>query len=402
MKIEAAYVKKYKALLPHMDERQKRLVAGADALVLGRGCVMRIAKAAGLSRPTVYKGMEELQSGRLSKGRIREPGGGRKQLAEKNPRMREMLEALVAPATSGDPMSPLRWTCKSTRRLAEELGRKGCGASHMTVAETLRGLGYSLQANVKTIEGSEHPDRDAQFRHINGAVARLLRDGQPVISVDTKKKELVGKYKNAGRTWRAKGDPETVKCHDFIDPVAGKAIPCGVYDIGADQGWVNVGCDADTAAFAVASIRSWWKRMGKHCYPHARELLVTADSGGSNGYRTRLWKVELQRLADELRLDIGVCHFPPGTSKWNKIEHRLFSHISMNWRGQPLVSHEVVVSLIGATTTSSGLRVKARLDRGTYPTKVRVSDEDMASINLVPHAFHGDWNYTIRHRPKTS
>lgn len=401
MKIEATYLKKYRALLPHMDERQKRLIAAADAMVLGRGNVMRVAKAAGLSRPTIYKGIDELRSGRLTKGRTREPGAGRKPLTETNPQMMEMLEALVAPATSGDPMSPLRWTCKSTRRLAEELGRKGCVASHMTVAETLRNLGYSLQANVKTIEGSEHPDRDAQFRHISRTVARLLREGQPVISVDTKKKELVGKYKNAGRTWRPAGDPETVKCHDFIDPVAGKAIPYGVYDIGADQGWVNVGCDADTAAFAVASIRSWWKRMGKRCYPQAQELLITADSGGSNGYRTRLWKMELQRLADELGLHIGVCHFPPGTSKWNKIEHRLFSHISMNWRGQPLVSHEVVVSLIGATTTSSGLRVKARLDRGTYPTKVRVSDEDMANIDLVPHAFHGEWNYTLRHRPKT-
>ena len=401
MKIEATYLKKYRALLPHMDERQKRLIAAADAMVLGRGNVMRVAKAAGLSRPTIYKGMNELQSGRLTKGRTREPGAGRKPLTETNPQMMEMLEALVAPATSGDPMTPLRWTCKSTRRLAEELGRKGCAASHMTVAETLRSLGYSLQANVKTIEGTEHPDRDAQFRHINRAVERLLREGQPVISVDTKKKELVGRYKNAGQTWRPAGDPETVKCHDFIDPAVGKAIPYGVYDIGTDQGWVNVGCDADTAAFAVASIRSWWKRMGKRCYPHARELLVTADSGGSNGYRTRLWKVELQRLADELGLDIGVCHFPPGTSKWNKIEHRLFSHISMNWRGQPLVSHEVVVSLIGATTTSSGLRVKARLDRRTYPTKVRVSDEDMASIDLVPYSFHGDWNYTIKHRQKT-
>ena len=292
-------------------------------------------------------------------------------------------------------MSPLRWTCKSTRRLAEELGRKGHGASHAAVADMLQRLGYSLQANVKAVEGTEHPDRDEQFRYINRCVGRHLRNGQPVISVDTKKKELIGLYKNGGRTWRRAGDPERVNDHDFADPDVGKAIPYGVYDIGKDRGWVNVGCDADTAAFAAESIRGWWQRMGRRCYPRAQQLLITADSGGSNGYRTRLWKVELQRLADQLGMDITVCHFPPGTSKWNKIEHRLFSHISMNWRGRPLVSHEVVVSLIGATTTRSGLRVGTRLDRRTYPKSVRVTDEELANVALVPHTFHGDWNYTI-------
>jgi hypothetical protein len=391
---------KYAELMPHLDERQKRLVAAADAKMFGDRSVSRVAKAARLSRPTVYRGMEELATGGLTKGRTREQGGGRKTLAEKDPRLPGALEALVEPTTSGDPMSPLRWTCKSTRRLAEELGRRGHRASHVAVADMLLRLGYSLQANVKTIEGTDHPDRDAQFRYISRCVGRHLREGQPVISVDTKKKEQVGQYKNAGRTWRREGEAEKVNGHDFADPDVGKAIPYGVYDIGKDRGWVNVGCDADTATFAAESIRGWWQRMGRRYYSQAKQLLITADCGGSNGYRTRLWKVELQRLADKMCMDITVCHFPPGTSKWNKIEHRLFSHISMNWRGRPLVSHEVVVSLIGATTTRTGLRVSTRLDRRTYPKSVCVTDEELANVALLPHTFHGEWNYTIKSKHK--
>ena len=395
---EKDLARKYASVLPFLDERQRRLVVAGDALVLGRGSVVRVSKASGISRPTIYKGMRDLRSGRPPDGRTRRRGGGRKRLSEKQPRILAALEALVDPATRGDPMSPLRWTCKSTRRLVDELARRGYKVSHTVAAEMLHDLGYSLQANVKAIEGTDHPDRDEQFQYINDLVSKWLARGIPVISVDTKKKELVGNYKNGGRIWRSKGNPEAVKCHDFPDKELGKVVPYGVYDVGKDEGWVNVGCDADTAAFAVESIRVWWKRLGRRCYPKASKLLITADSGGSNSYRTRLWKVELQRLADEIATDITVCHFPPGTSKWNKVEHRLFSHISMNWRGQPLISHEVVLSLIGSTTTRSGLRVRARLDRKKYPTKVKVSDAELAQVKLSPHAFHGDWNYTIKKR----
>jgi len=394
--------KKYKTILPFLDERQRRLVVAGDAMLLGRGNVVRVANASGLSRPTIYKGMQEIHSGCRPDGRTRGPGGGRKKIVRRQPRVLRDLERLVDPGTRGDPMSPLRWTCKSTRRLAEELGQKGCPVSHTVVAEMLHALGYSLQANVKTIEGNEHPDRDAQFRYISREVQTYLAEGQPVISVDTKKKELVGPYKNGGRTWRRKGEPEPTRCHDFEDKTLGKVAPYGIYDMGKDQGWVNVGCDADTAAFAVESIRRWWQQMGRHCYPRARKLLITADSGGSNGCRTRLWKVELQKLADQVGKDITVCHFPPGTSKWNKIEHRLFSHISMNWRGRPLVSHEVVLNLISSTTTRTGLRVRARLDRNRYPTKIKVTDEELAQVRLKPHTFHGDWNYTIQNRPHSN
>ena len=379
-----------------MDERQQRLMVAGDALQLGHGGIIRASKASGLSRPTIYKGITEIQSKIKPDGRVRKTGGGRKAMTEIIPTLSKRLEKLVEPSTRGDPMSPLRWTCKSTRQLADELVKKGHSISHTLVAEILHNLGYSLQANIKTLEGKDHPDRDSQFRYINMMVTRWLRQGRPVISVDTKKKELVGRFKNKGKTWRFKGKPEPVKTYDFIDKEKGKVIPYGVYDIGMDAGWVNVGCDADTSAFAVESIRGWWRSWGKRKYPDAGGILITADGGGSNGYRTRLWKVELQKLADEIGCEITVCHFPPGTSKWNKIEHRLFSHISMNWRGQPLISHEVVVSLIGATTTRSGLNVKAQMDLKKYPVKIKVSDDEMAKVRLKPHAFHGDWNYTIK------
>lgn len=388
--------RKYSSVLPFLDERQRRLVVAGDALALGRGSVLSISKASGISRPTIYKGIEEIKAGNIPDGRARRLGGGRRRTVERQPEIVKDLEALVAPVTRGDPMSALRWTCKSTRSLSDELKGLGYEASHTLVAEMLQGLGYSLQANAKTIEGKGHPDRDAQFRYLNKMVNQYQKQRLPVISVDTKKKELVGHYKNTGRTWRKKGEPQRVNVHDFPDKKLGKAVPYGVYDIGKDTGWVNVGCDGDTASFAVESIRGWWRQLGRRSYPNATKLLITADSGGSNSYRTRLWKVELQQLADELNKDITVCHFPPGTSKWNKIEHRLFSHISMNWRGQPLVTHEVVVSLIGSTKTRSGLRVRARLDRNKYPTRIKVSDEDLAQVRLKPHSFHGEWNYTVK------
>jgi hypothetical protein len=329
--------------------------------------------------------------------RSRCAGGGRKKIRDQDPSVLKHLRALIDPSSRGDPMSPLRWTCKSTRQLAEALAREGYKASHRAVAEMLKHLGYSLQANSKTIEeGSDHPDRDDQFNYINQQVRGFMRRGLPVISVDTKKKELIGPYLNKGREYRPKGRPERVKVHDFIDKEAGKAIPYGVYDVAQNVGWVNVGCDHDTAAFAVASIRRWWKGMGQRVYPKADKLLICADSGGSNGYRTRLWKVELQAFANQTGLAVTVCHLPPGTSKWNKIEHRLFSYISMNWRGKPLVSHEVVVNLIAATTTTKGLKVKAHLDPRRYPTKVEVSKQEMEQVNLKPHDFHGEWNYTVR------
>jgi hypothetical protein len=305
------------------------------------------------------------------------------------------LEELIAPETRGDPMSPLRWTCKSTRQLSEALAQRGLTASYHVVGQMLHHLGYSLQANAKTLEGKQHPDRDAQFRYINTTSGRYIARGWPVISVDTKKKELVGRYANGGDEWQPAGEPEQVNVHDFRDPRVGKAIPYGVYDVGWDLGWVNVGCDHDTAPFAVESIRRWWQSMGEDLYRGAAGLLICADGGGSNGYRLRLWKVELQRWADETGLEITVCHFPPGASKWNKIEHRLFSHITMNWRGRPLVSHQVVVELIAATRTETGLEVEARLDQGSYPTKVKVSKEQMKQVRLKPHDFHGEWNYTI-------
>jgi transposase len=387
---------KYEAIFPLLNERQRRVIAAADALFQGRGGVSQVARASGLSRTTIHRGLAELDENGQAGLRIRQAGGGRKSVVDQHPDLLTALEALVEPVTRGDPMSPLRWTCQSTRQLAAALNQQGYSISPPTVAKLLHDLGYSLQANTKTLEGTSHPDRDQQFRYINAYVKRYLNHQRPVISVDTKKKELVGSYKNPGQTWRPKGDPEPVNVHDFPDQELGKAVPYGVYDIGRNLGWVNVGCDHDTASFAIESIRRWWVHMGKPLYPRIRTLLICADSGGSNGYRVRLWKRELQRLADTIGLDITVCHLPPGTSKWNKIEHRLFSHISMNWRAQPLTSHEVIVGLIGSTTTTSGLRVEAQLDTNVYPTKMQVSDEEMAALRITPHHFHGEWNYTVK------
>lgn len=389
------------ALIPHLNERQIRIAAALEARALGYGGVSAVAGTVGLARGTIHRALDELKHPRLRSAvqEVRAPGGGRKKIVAQNPRLLKTLKALVASSTRGDPMSPLLWTCKSTVQLSKALTEEDCPVSPDTVGRVLADLGYSLQANMKTLEeGAVHPDRDEQFRHLNNEARKFLKEGNPVISVDTKKKELIGRYKNGGREWRARGEPEKVKIHDFIDPDEPKAIPYGIYDVAKNAGWVNVGCDHDTASFAVGSIRRWWNSMGRTVYPEANRLLICADSGGSNGYRIRLWKVELQRWADDTGLDVAVCHLPPGTSKWNKIEHRLFSHISMNWRGRPLVSHEVVVKLIGATTTKTGLRVKAKLDETKYPLKVKVKEEEMQALNLRPHRFHGEWNYTIRPR----
>ncbi|MBC9731557.1 ISAzo13 family transposase [Streptomyces sp. TRM68367] len=390
---------KFAVLFPHLDERQRRLLMAAEAWALGHGGVRAVAQAGAVSETTVRKGVFELEAGEEPLGRVRRVGGGRKRVADLDPGLRPALLALVEPDVRGDPMSPLRWTVKSTRTLAQELTRAGHRVSADTVASLLREEGFSLQANTKTIEGSQHPDRDAQFRYLNEQ-AREHRDaGQPVISVDTKKKELVGEFKNNGCQWRPMGEPVPVNVHDFADPHLGKAVPYGIYDVAANTGWVNVGTDHDTAAFAVESIRRWWQGQGQAAYPQAARLLITADAGGSNGYRTRAWKLELARLAAETGLTITVCHLPPGTSKWNKIEHRLFSHITMNWRGRPLTSHEVIVESIAATTTRTGLSVSAALDTNTYPTGVRIGDAEMAALPLTRHAFHGEWNYALHPQP---
>jgi hypothetical protein len=387
---------KFRALAGELNERQRRLWAASEARAAGRGGIAATARATGISVETIRKGIGELRSGeRLAQGRVRRPGGGRKQLRELDPLLVVDLERLVDGDCRGDPESLLRWTSKSVRHLAEGLRELGHRAHFTTVAQLLRGLGYSLQANVKTREGSQHPDRDAQFRHINKVAKRAVDHGEPVISVDTKKKELVGDFKNQGREWRPQGEPELVRVHDFKDKQLGKAIPYGVYDIGSDQGWVNVGIDHDTAQFAVASISSWWEHLGQPRYPNATRLQITADCGGSNGNRTRLWKVELQKLADDTGLQLAVCHFPPGTSKWNRIEHRLFSFITMNWRGKPLVSLETIVNLIGATTTSTGLEVYARLDNGTYPEKIKVPNTDFKAVNHHGDTFHPEWNVGV-------
>lgn len=396
--------KKFRLLRPEMDERLRRQWAAAEAREMGRGGVTAVARATGLSRVTITAGLRELDlpaKQRFAEGaRIRRPGGGRKRLLETDPELLAALEALIEPVTRGDPESPLRWTCKSTRRLAEELTKQDHPVGPSTVATLLREAGYSLQANRKTREGAAHPDRNAQFEYINRCVERFQKRGQPAISVDTKKKELVGDFKNAGREWRPAGEPEEVRVHDFLDKKLGKAIPYGVYDIVNNQGWVNVGIDHDTAQFATHSIRRWWRQMGRRRFPRATELLVTADGGGSNSHRSRLWKTSLQKLADELELKLTICHFPPGTSKWNKIEHRLFSFVTQNWRGKPLVSHQAIVNLIASTTTKAGLIVKAALDTNQYPTSIKVTDAELAKLRLKPHPFHGEWNYALSPRPK--
>ena len=392
---------KYEALSPALNERMRRLWAGTEARALGRGGIAIVARGTGLARNTIVRGLEELgEAGAMDSWRSRRSGGGRKAKAVLDPSIKEALESLVEPVTRGDPESPLRWTCKSTRKLALELGVLGYAVSHVLVADLLHELDYSLQGNRKTLEGTSHPDRNAQFEHINDEVRRRLRRGEPVISVDTKKKELVGRFKNGGREWRPRGRPVKVNVHDFLDKEKGKAVPYGVYDLGRNVGWVSVGVDHDTAQFAVATIRRWWRELGRKAYPRSGTLLITADSGGSNGARLRLWKWELQRFADASGLMIGVCHFPPGTSKWNKIEHRLFSFISQNWRGQPLLTHAAIVNLIAKTQTSKGLRVRCVLDTKAYPPKVSVSDAQMSRIKITRAAFHGEWNYTIHPRAK--
>ncbi len=387
--------------MPHLNERQLRLAAALEARSLGYGGVSAVAQATGIARGTIHRGLQELQHPQATPAReqVRARGGGRKRIVAQNPRIFKRLKQLVESSTRGDPMSPLLWTCQSTQQLATILSKEGNPISPDTIGRLLAEMGYSLQANLKTLEeGANHPDRDEQFHYLNRQVRRFLRQGEPVISVDTKKKELLGRYANKGRQWRPRGKPEKVKMHDFIDPQEPKAIPYGIYDLSHNEGWVNVGCDHDTASFAVASLHRWWQSMGKEQYPQARRLLICADSGGSNGYRLRLWKYEPQSFADKTGLEALVGHLPPGTSKWNKIEHRLFSCISMNWRGRPLVSHEIVVKLIGATITKTGLKVKAKLDKRKYPLKVKVTDEQMRSLNIEPHKFHGEWNYTIRPR----
>ncbi len=387
---------KFQVVFAHLDERQRRLLMGAEARALGHGGIRAVARAAGVREATVSLGVDELEAGAGPLGRARRAGGGRKRLSDVDPGLRPALLALVEPDERGDPVSPLRWTTKSTRNLAAELTRQGHRVGADTVGDLLREEGFSLQGSAKTIEGQRHPDRDAQFRYISEQVKAHQDTADPVISVDTKKKELVGEFKNAGREWRPKGEPAATRTHDFPDDSLGKAVPYGVYDLTANAGWVSAGTDHDTAAFAVESIRRWWNAAGRGEYPQARRLLITADAGGSNGYRTRAWKAELAALTAETGLEITCCHFPPGTSKWNKVEHRLFSRITMNWRGRPLTSHEVVVQTIAATTTRTGLRVHAELDPGAYDTGIQVSDAQMSALPLTRHDWHGDWNYTLR------
>ncbi len=394
---------KFKALDAVMDERVRRQWAAAEASALGWGGISEVAQATGLSRNTIARGLEELKRRQADpqasvSPRLREPGAGRKPVAETHPGIEQALDRLVDPATRGHPESPLRWTCKSTRKLAEELTTQGFPVCDRTVAALLREADYSLQANRKTREGKGHPDRDAQFRSIHDQVLRLQKRRQPVVSVDTKKKELVGNFKNGGQEWQPRGEPEKVNVHDFPDKKVGKAIPYGVYDLTTNEGWVSVGIDHDTARFAAASLKRWWQEMGSRRFPRAEELLITADGGGSNSHRNRLWKVALQELADDTGLKLRVCHFPPGTSKWNKIEHRLFCHITRNWRGRPLVDLECVVNLIGSTTTETGLEIRAELDQKAYPLGRVVTQEEMDSISIKADEFHGEWNYTIRPR----
>jgi transposase len=385
---------RFRLMSQALNERTRRLFAAAEAQAYGHGGIAAVVRVTRVSRSTVDRGRVEFKTGgELVEGRIRRPGGGRKRATELDPTLVDRVESLVEPTTRGDPQGPLRWTCKSTRRLAVELSRPAHPISSRIVRQILHHLGYSLQANRKVREGRNHPDRNAQFEHINRRAGCQIAEGEPVISVDTKKKELVGDFKNGGREWRPKGKPQEVRVHDFLDPDLGKAIPYGVYDVARNVGWVSVGIDHDTAQFAVATIRGWWKDLGRRQYRGARRLLIVADGGGSNGPRIRLWKREVQRLADDTGLEIEVSHLPPGTSKWNKIEHRLFSFITQNWRGKPLLSHATIVKLIGATTTSTGLKVHCRLDRNHYPPKIQVPDDEIAALRLVPNRFHGEWNY---------
>jgi hypothetical protein len=401
-KIEARIRRKFRMVAVELDERRRRQWAAAEARDAGWGGISLLARATGLSRPTIMAGLKEIELSSNSRvaaaARVRSPGGGRRMLSQSDPGLLDALERLIEPATRGDPMSPLRWTCKSTDKLAEELTRRNHPISDRTVAMLLKQQGYSLQANRKTQEGSSHPDRNAQFEYINRQVTAFQNWQQPVISVDTKKKELVGEFKNAGEEWQPKGQPEKVSVHDFPDKKLGKAIPYGVYDLACNEGWVSVGIDHDTAEFACASIRRWWNEMGSARFPRASELLITSDGGGSNSSRNRLWKKSLQGLADELGITLKVCHFPPGTSKWNKIEHRLFCFITKNGRGRPLTTYEVIVNLIANTTTKSGLVVRAALDSRQYETGIKVTDEELKHLNLTPAKFHGDWNYSIKPR----
>ena len=399
---DALITARYQELESILDERQRRLYAAAEAKVLGHGGAKRVWIATGVARGSILAGLKELEQVRQEhprpgneRQRIRRHGAGRKTLLEQDPTIRVALERLVEPMTVGDPETPLRWTCKSLMQLSRELQAQGYTISHMSVGTLLKEIGYGLQGNRKTLEGKSHPDRNAQFEFINEKADSALLAGQPVISVDTKKKELVGQFKNGGKEWRPEGDPEKVNVYDFVDKELGRANPYGVYDLANNNAWVSVGTDHDTASFAVSTIQRWWRYMGKEAYPEAKELMIMADGGGSNGSRVRLWKLELQRFADEESLTIRVSHFPPGTSKWNKIEHRLFSHISMNWRGRPLVSHEVIVNLIAATTTSKGLRVRAELDSNLYQKGIKVSDQEFSTISIERDDFHGEWNYVI-------
>jgi len=399
MKEEAAIKRRFEQVAGKLNERARRLVAASEAMALGWGGISAVSRATGLSRKAISHGIQELQEeDGVAEERIRRIGGGRKKTVSKDASLQEDLERLVEPVTSGDPESPLRWTCKSVRKLAEELRMLGHQVSHELVSQVLHELGYSLQANRKTREGGTHQDRDAQFAHLNAQAEAFLAAGEPVVSVDAESKEQVGDFKNPGREWCPQGKPEEVRVYDFPIPGLGRATPYGVYDVRQNAGWVNVGMDHDTAAFAVESIRRWWKTVGPSQYPEAKRLLISADGGGSNGSRVRLWKWELQRLADETGLSITVCHLPPGTSKWNKIEHRLFAWISQNWRGQPLTSYAVILKLIAATTTKAGLTVQCQLDTNSYPAGRKVSDEEMATLSILPDPFHGEWNYTIRPR----
>ena len=399
---ERAARKRYREMAPVLNEQSRRRFVALEAQALGRGGICLMSEISGLARSTIYRGLSDIcDNVSAPTGRIRKVGGGRKRKTIEDPTLLVALRSLVAPVTRGDPMRPLLWTSRSLRHLVTALAKKGHNVSPTLVGDLLRGMGYSLQANSKTREGDQHIDRNAQFEYINRQAKAFLTAKEPIISVDTKKKELVGNFKNNGREWRPKGTPELVKVHDFIDPKLSRAVPYGVYDITNNVGWVSVGTDHDTASFAVSAIHRWWRTMGKKRHPKAKRLMISADGGGSNGYRVRLWKVELQGLADELKLPITVCHLPPGTSKWNKIEHRLFSFITTNWRGKPLRSYRTIVQMIAATTTDAGLKVRAELDERKYPKGLKVSDDQLAAVNISRHSFHGDWNYTISPRQRT-